>query len=108
MSSFSDVCTALYTERPMGNSIWLEPRLELTPPKAACGHGAPPQREFPESSPFAAKSEILAAGAAAKKQLIAPCQLAPAGELAPAAAAGAHPAEVTVVLIAARAAAVLR
>src|SRR5579884_558242 len=44
----------------MGNSIWLPPRFGLMPGNAAVGHGAPPQRAYPESSPLEAKSAIVA------------------------------------------------
>src|SRR5262249_31396360 len=58
----------LYTERPMGKSIWFWPRAGLTPGKAEAvqtpgvvtGQGRPELTEFPESSPRAAKSSMVA------------------------------------------------
>src|ERR1700722_3527154 len=58
-------CTALYCDRPLGKYMIFEPTAGLSPPNDACGlprteQGNGPQNALDESSPWRAKSVMVA------------------------------------------------
>src|SRR5258708_38142718 len=61
-----EVSKALKTVLPAGKSIWFTPRFGFLPANAAVGHGLPPHRFVPESSPFPAKLAMVAPAAMAQ------------------------------------------